>query len=90
MEMQSCAPYRGFSIDLTVTSTNVVSIDGKQSRYSVSWSVCSCAAHSASIASLPADIDFMSPDEAFSYGETRAHVFIDACLDPGVYTGPAR
>ncbi|MBP0596308.1 hypothetical protein J8I87_43385 [Paraburkholderia sp. LEh10] len=80
METQSCAPYRGFSIDLTVTSNNVISIDGKEYRYSVSWSVRSSGTHSTPIASLPAEVDFMTPDEAFSYGETRAQVFIDGCL----------
>lgn len=80
MEIQSCAPYRGFSIDLTVTSSNVVSIDGKEYRYSVSWSVRSSDSGSTPIASLPAEVDFMTPDEAFSYGESRARVFIDGCL----------
>ena len=34
-----CRPYRGFSIDVRVTTNNIDSIYGRDLRYSVSWSI---------------------------------------------------
>ncbi|TCG06914.1 hypothetical protein BZM27_23290 [Paraburkholderia steynii] len=88
MNTQSCAPYRGFNIDIHVTANNIVSIDGRDVRYSVHWSIFSTEPVS-SIASLPEDRNFLSSDAAFSYGERRAHTFIDACVNLGDVTTTA-
>ncbi|AUT70218.1 hypothetical protein C2L64_09645 [Paraburkholderia hospita] len=80
MRYKPCAPYRGFTIDIEVTADTVVSLEGYDRRYFVSWSILSSDGNSAPIASLPEKLDFFSPDAAFSYGESRAHAFIDGCL----------
>lgn len=80
MSSQSCAAYRGYSIDVEVTANNVVSLSGRELRYSVSWSIISLHVLSTPIASLPERLEFLSPDDAFSYGERRAHTFIDGSL----------
>lgn len=80
MRYKPCAPYRGFTIDVQVTTDTVVSLGGTDRRYFVSWSILSSDDHSTPIASLPEQLDFLSPDAAFSYGERRAHAFIDGCL----------
>jgi hypothetical protein len=80
MQNQSCAPYRGFTIDVRIKANNVVSLNGKELRYSVSWSILSSDLPATAVTSLPQQLDFLSREEAFSYAERRAHTFIDGCL----------
>ncbi|PTB24225.1 hypothetical protein C9I56_35040 [Paraburkholderia caribensis] len=80
MQTQSCTPYRGFSIDVRVTTNSVDSIYGTDLRYSVSWSILSSSPLATPVASLPEQLNFLSPAAAFSYGERRARTFIDGCI----------
>ncbi|MPW22998.1 hypothetical protein GCT13_41025 [Paraburkholderia sp. CNPSo 3157] len=80
MNTQSCAPYRGFNVDVRVITSNTVSRNGQERRYSVSWSIASTETTASSIDSLPEQFAFLSWDSAFSYGERRAHVFIDGLI----------
>ena len=81
MNTQSCAPYRGFNVDVHVITTNTVSLNGQERRYSVSWSIAWTEPTASSIDSLPEQLGFLSWDSAFSYGERRAHVFIDSLIN---------
>ncbi|WP_036001429.1 hypothetical protein [Paraburkholderia caribensis] len=80
MTNQLCASYRGYSIDVEVHANNVVSLSGREFRYYVSWSIHASDPRAAPTASFPEQLDFLTPDEAFSYGERRAHTFIDGCM----------
>ena len=80
MNTQSCRSYRGFNIDVHVITRNVTSLNGKERRYSVFWTIGSTDATVSSIETLPERLDFLSPGSAFSYGERRAHTFIDGLV----------
>jgi hypothetical protein len=82
MTCQLCVPYRGCTIDVEVQANNVVSLSGREFRYYVAWSIHPSDALAAPTASFPERLDFLTPDEAFSYGERRAHTFIDGCMSP--------
>ena len=80
MNTQSCAPYRGFNVDVHVITSNVISLEGQEVRYSVFWSIVSTEPTATSIDSLPEKLGFLSWDSALSYGERRAHAFIDRLI----------
>jgi hypothetical protein len=80
MNTQSCTPYRGFNVDVNVITSNVISLDGQEVRYSVFWSITSTEPTATSIDSFPEQLGFLSWDSAFSYGERRAHAFIDSLI----------
>ncbi|WP_460910924.1 hypothetical protein [Paraburkholderia jirisanensis] len=83
MQNQSCAPYRGYIVDVKVSPSKSASLGGQQLRFAVSWLILS-EDHSASlIASLPEQLNFLSHDAAFAYAERQAQRFIDGCyIDP--------
>jgi hypothetical protein len=89
MQTQSCTPYRGFSIDVRVTTNNIDSIYGTDLRYSVSWSTFSSDPLATPVVSLPEQLNFLSRAAAFLYGERRARTFIDDCINFQDETGAA-
>jgi hypothetical protein len=82
MSDQPCAAYRGYRIDVEVEANNVVSLSGRELRYSVAWSVISAAEGTTPTESFPERLEFLTREEAYSYGERRAHTFIDGCINP--------
>jgi hypothetical protein len=77
---KSCQPYRGYAIDIQISPSRVLWFTGVQRRYSVSWSIYSASDAVAPVANVPERVNFLSDDSAFSYGENRAHAFIDCLL----------
>jgi hypothetical protein len=80
MSSQSYVPYRGCSIDVHVTSARSQALGGTHRRYRVSWTVSSAGDPDRRVASFPEQFEFLTAQEAFRYGEKRAHTFIDCML----------
>ena len=80
MSSQSYVPYRGFSIDVHVTSARSQALGGTHRRFRVSWTVFSLGDPHRKVASVPEQLEFLTEQEAFRYGEKRAHTFIDCML----------
>lgn len=80
MASQSYAPYRDCSIEVHVTPAKAHAFGGTCRRYRVSWTVSSRGDLNQELASFPEQFDFLSEQEAFRYGENRAHTFIDSIL----------
>ena len=80
MPSQSYAPYRGCSIDVHVTPARSQALGGTHRRFRVSWTVYSLGDPHRKVASVPEQLEFLTEQEAFRYGEKRAHTFIDCML----------
>ena len=80
MSHESCAPYREYGIEVCVTTCKSLSFHGMGRRYRVSWSIFPPNNLSPAIASFPERAEFLHEDEAFRYGENRAHTFIDCAI----------
>jgi hypothetical protein len=80
MPYQSCAPYRGFNIDLQATTGKSLCLHAPGRRYKVSWTICSVGQSEQTLASFPEQLEFLTENEAFRYAEDRAHMFIDGML----------
>jgi hypothetical protein len=80
MSYESCAPYRGYGVEVCVTPCKSLSFHGMGRRYRVSWSIFPPDNLSPAIASFPERAEFLHEDEAFRYGENRAHTFIDCAI----------
>jgi hypothetical protein len=79
MQNQSCVPYRGYTIDVRVTPTRSPSLNGQQLRYAVSWVIISADPPASTIANIPENLNFLTPEAAFAYAERQARRFIDGC-----------
>jgi hypothetical protein len=91
MKSQTCAPYRGYTVDVKVSTLKSNSLGGLQLRFSVSWSIFSRTHSGSVIASLPRQLNFLTHDAAFAYAERQARRFIDGChIDPPVKGTAAR
>ena len=74
-----CNSYRGHGIRVEISETRIVSFNGSERRYVVTWYICKEARY------LPDNVfatytearNFVSPDEAKDYAERRAQTFID-------------
>ena len=86
MSYDSSAPYRGYGIEVCVTPCKSLSFHGMGHRFRVSWSVFPPDHASPAIASFPEPAEFLHEDEAFRYGESRAHTFIDCAIAHGSQT----
>ena len=75
-----CAPYREYAVEVCVTVCKSLSFHGMVLRYRVSWSIFPPDNLSPAIASFPEQAEFLHEDEAFRYGENRAHTFIDCAI----------
>ncbi|MCP2091083.1 UNVERIFIED_ORG: hypothetical protein J2Y81_007170 [Paraburkholderia sediminicola] len=80
MSLPIDASYRGYSINVQVTSARTLSFHGVGRRYMASWIVTGPGYPGKRIASVPERLEFMSEHEAFRYAENRAHTFIDCVL----------
>ncbi|SOE87379.1 hypothetical protein SAMN05446935_7995 [Burkholderia sp. YR290] len=80
MSSQSYAPYRGYDITVIVTPARLRALGGIYRRFRVSWTVSLRSSPAQEVASLPEQFDFLTEQEAFRYGENRAHTFIDSML----------
>ncbi|HEY2021897.1 hypothetical protein [Paraburkholderia sp.] len=80
MSSQSYVPYRDCRIDVHVTAAKSHALGGISRRYRVSWSVVLPEQQNREVASFPEQLDFLSEQQAFKYGEKRAHTFIDSVL----------
>lgn len=80
MSTQSYEPYRGCHIEVKVTPAKAHVIGGMTRRYRVSWSVSSPGLIDRKVASFPEQFVFLSEQEAFRYGENRAHTYVDSIL----------
>ncbi|MFT4063855.1 hypothetical protein [Paraburkholderia sp.] len=80
MSSQSYVPYRDCRIEVHVTSARSRALGGISRRYRVSWSVVLPAQENKEVASFPEQLDFLSEQQAFKYGEKRAHTFIDSVM----------
>ena len=77
MSHGSHAPYRGYGVEVCVTSCKSMSFHGVGRRYRVSWSIFPPDNLSPAAASFPERAEFLHEDEAFRYGENRAHTFVE-------------
>jgi|GEM_PF-2491135 len=80
MSSQSYVPYRDCCIEVHVTAAKSHALGGISRRYRVSWSVVLPAQQNREVASFPEQLDFLSEQQAFKYGEKRAHTFIDSVM----------
>ncbi|WP_233839010.1 hypothetical protein [Paraburkholderia sp. ZP32-5] len=80
MSSQSYVPYRDCSIEVRVTLAKSHALGGISRRFRVSWSVVLPAQQNREVASFPEQLDFLSEQQAFKYGEKRAHTFIDSVM----------
>jgi hypothetical protein len=80
MPYQSCAPYRGFDIDIQATTGKSLCLHAPGRRYKVCWTISSVGQSGKTLASFPEQLEFLSENEAFRYAEDRAHTFIDGML----------
>ncbi|MGY6129142.1 hypothetical protein ACW9YV_27920 (plasmid) [Paraburkholderia strydomiana] len=81
VDNQSCLPYRGYTIDVRIAANRSPSLDGSQVRYAVSWSILSADPLATPVLSLPEQLNFLTPDAGFAYGERQAKRFIDGCVE---------
>jgi hypothetical protein len=80
MSTQSYAPYRGCRIEVHVMPAKAHVIGGITRRFRVLWTVSSPGDPDREVASFPEQFNFLSEQDAFRYGESRAHTFIDSVL----------
>lgn len=80
MATNSYASYRGCGVEVHVTPGKARAIGGVYQRYRVSWTVSSPDLPNNRVASFPEQLDFITEQEAFKYGLSRAHTFIDSIL----------
>lgn len=80
MACQSYAPYRGFGIDVQVTTGKTLCLHNVGRRYKVSWTISSSNQPAQKVASFPEQLEFLSEQDAFRYAEKRAQTFIDCML----------
>jgi hypothetical protein len=80
MSTQDYAPYRGCNIEVHVTPSKSHWLGGKFRRYRVSWAVALPGNPEKEFVSFPEQFDFLTEQEAFKYGENRAHTYIDSIL----------
>ncbi|MCC8392274.1 hypothetical protein LJ656_06700 [Paraburkholderia sp. MMS20-SJTR3] len=80
MSTQDYSPYRGCHIEVHVSMSRSHWLGGKYRRYRVSWTVTLPGNPPRHLASFPEQFDFLTEQEAFKYGENRAHTFIDSML----------
>ena len=80
MSTVSYASYRDCSIDVHVTPARSHALGGVYRRFRVSWTVSSPGVPEQQVSSFPEKFDFLTEQEAFRYGEKRAHTFIDSML----------
>ncbi|TCG04488.1 hypothetical protein BZM27_40570 [Paraburkholderia steynii] len=80
MSFQSYLPYRHCTVDVCVTPAKTYALGGIYRRYRVTWTVSSPGRTGNEVVSFPEQFDFLSEQEAFRYGEKRAHTFIDSVL----------
>ncbi|SEJ13774.1 hypothetical protein SAMN05192539_100725 [Paraburkholderia diazotrophica] len=85
MSSQYYAPYRGCGIEVHVTLSKSHAIGGMYRRFRVSWTVSFPDQPDRKVANFPEQFDFLSEHEAFRYGESRAHTFIDS-----IFSTPSR
>ncbi|WOD19801.1 hypothetical protein [Paraburkholderia kirstenboschensis] len=80
MSTQTYAQYRDCYIKVHVTPSNSHAFGGICRRYRVSWQVSSKGHPECDLVSFPQQMDFLAEEQAFRYGEKRAHTFIDSML----------
>jgi hypothetical protein len=74
------SPYRGCDVEVHVTMSRSQWLGGKYRRFRVSWTVTIPGGPARHLVSFPEQFDFLTEQEAFRYGEKRAHTFIDSML----------
>lgn len=80
MSIRCYAPYRGCDIEVHVSISRSNWLGGKYRRYRVSWTVTMPGRPTSQLVSFPEQFDFLTENEAFKYGENRAHTYIDSVL----------
>jgi hypothetical protein len=81
MLCQSCVPYRGYGIVLSVAALESTSFEGEQQRYTVSWTIQrEDGLLQDTVGSFTESSHFTSTGEALDFGDARAHTFIDGMV----------
>ncbi|MEI6001703.1 hypothetical protein H3V53_32435 [Paraburkholderia bengalensis] len=80
MSSQYYAPYRGCSIEVHVSLSKAHAIGGMYRRFRVSCTIAFPERPDRKLVNFPEQFDFLSEQEAFRYGESRARTFIDSIL----------
>jgi hypothetical protein len=86
MFYQSCVPYRGYGVRLSVDAREPTWFEGEQQRYIVSWTVKKegwVLQDKDKLATFTEPSHFTSVGEALDFGEARAHTFIDSVVASG-------
>ncbi|SIT37183.1 conserved hypothetical protein [Paraburkholderia piptadeniae] len=89
MSTRSYTSYRGCNIEVQVTPAKSRALGGVYRRFRVSWTVSLPDDPNQKVASFPEQFDFLTDQEAFRYGEKRAHTFIDCMLSTPSMKGMA-
>jgi hypothetical protein len=80
MSTRSFALYRGCRVEVHVTPVKSQVLGGACRRYRVSWTISAPRNPRREVDSLPNQFDFLSEIDAFRYGESGAHAYIDSVL----------
>jgi hypothetical protein len=80
MSYQSCASYRGYGIEVTVTACKSLSFHGMGRRYRVAWSIFPSDTIDPALVTFPEQAEFLHEAEARRFGKSRAHTFIDCAI----------
>jgi hypothetical protein len=77
MASHSCAPYRGYGIDIHVSPDTAGTLGSHVAGYVLRWRVSSPGAPNEELVSFAEQYVFISEFDALTFGEARAHTFID-------------
>lgn len=80
MAIQSCASYRGHGIQIHVSRDTTGTLGVNLAGFALRWTVSSLGAPHDELISFAEACVFISEFDAATYGEARAHSFIDHML----------
>jgi hypothetical protein len=80
MASHSCAPYRGYGIEVHVSPDETGTLGANVPGYALRWRVSPPGAPNDEVVSFAEQCVFISEFDATAYGEGRAHTFIDHML----------
>lgn len=80
MTRHSCAPYRGYAIELHVGPDAMGTLGSNVQGYALRWTASLADAPNDEVVSFAEQSVFITEFDAIAYGEARAHAFIDHLL----------
>jgi hypothetical protein len=80
MTSHSRGPYRGYRIEIDVTSETSSVLGGSAHWHQLRWRVLESTGPQEEVVSFAEQYSFISAADALAYGEARAQAFID-CME---------